>query len=215
MKKLKAFTFVELLLVMLVLGIIISLTLPIVKNIKDDGDIYRAYMKKANQDVTDAINMIFIKEPVFTGFHMFEDNPGSLTKFYNAAGDAANDPNKTKWLRNAFNTGLNTQECKDCKDSANKSTCSTDGNCTAIDFQNAAGVAQGVTAKPGLVLNGKPIWLFSYGVDNNYGGTGETIYGRIYVDMNKEKAPNTLCKDRYIFVIYNDRVAMEGCDYSL
>lgn len=205
--RLKAFTFVELLLVMLVLGIIISLTLPIVKNIKDDGDIYRAYMKKANQDVTDAINMIFIKDPAFTGFQSVNDG-------ITAARDA-NFSATDSGLRYAFNKGLNTQECKSCTSAGDRSTCSTNDNCTAIDFKNANGVAQNVTAKPGLVLNGKPIWLFSYGVDNNYGGIGETIYGRIYVDMNKDKSPNALCKDRYIFVIYNDRVAMEGCDYSL
>ena len=207
--KIKAFTFVELLLVMLILGIIISLTLPIVKNIKDDGDIYRAYMKKANQDVTDAINMIFIKVPDFTGFQSVKDG---ITASYDARFTASN-----AGLRYAFNKGLNTQSCKDCNE-ANPSECATNSDCTTHDFY-VGNTAQGVASNPGLVLNGKPIWLFKWdcptGAACPTDDANETYYGHIYVDMNKDKSPNKLCEDRFIFVVYNDRVAMEGCDYSL
>ena len=61
MRRYKGFNFVELMLVMAVLGVIVALTFPILKNIKDDDDIHRAYMKKANQDVTDALSMALIK----------------------------------------------------------------------------------------------------------------------------------------------------------
>ena len=121
MKKIRAFTFVELLLVMLVLGIIISLTLPIIRNIKDDDDIYRAYMKKANQDVVDAMNMIFIRENQFTGFKMLKEaytDAGLVavnrySEALRAYIDAAND-SRCNTLRNLFNAGLNTFECGTC-----------------------------------------------------------------------------------------------------
>lgn len=62
MKKYNAFTFVELLMVMLVLGIIISLTMPLLSNIVNSDDVNRSYMRKAIQDVTDATALALVKD---------------------------------------------------------------------------------------------------------------------------------------------------------
>ncbi len=62
MKKYNAFTFVELLMVMLVLGIIISLTMPLLSNIVNSDDVNRSYMRKAIQDVTDAASLALVKD---------------------------------------------------------------------------------------------------------------------------------------------------------
>ena len=224
MKKIKGFTFVELLLVLLILGVIISLTLPIIKNIKDDDDIYRAYMKKANHDVTEAMNMIFIKMPRFTGMSMIED--GTIQNY---AG-SENFTKDSNGLRNIFNVGLNTFMCGTCiaydKDEDedenslyNKTTCilTDEGNPATCMPNDKKFTGDHLDNQPGLVLGGKPVWVFEYayqakGADNDY---GDDIYGFIYVDMNKDKKPNELCKDRYKFVIYNDHVAMDGCSLEL
>ncbi|MCR4880712.1 MAG: prepilin-type N-terminal cleavage/methylation domain-containing protein [bacterium] len=227
MKK-KAFTFVELLLVMLVLGIIISLTLPIIKNIKDDEDIYRSYMKKANQDITDAMSMIFIREPNFTGFEMFEAPAGSYDNDLVKQFFGTNIKNVQ--LRNAFNKGLNTFECGVCTD-ADSSECAKlivknaagydeeRMQCAAVSFQaQKTALANNIADnQPGLILAGKPIFVFQYQYfeKNDALNRPEPIYGFVYVDMNKDKGPNELCKDRYRFIIYNDRVAMDGCNLEL
>lgn len=233
----KAFTFVELLLVMLVLGIIISLTLPIIKGIKDDKDIYRAYMKKANQDVTDAVNMISIKENKFRGFEMvkgaFEGNDrlrSTLTPAY--IDTAPGHETRCNTLRNLFNVGLDTYECGTCRDVASNNCYKDTDNkvlpCITTDFSRN-NVNEGITGQPGLVIGGKPVLVFLYSYDDGTGaarvGTRGTatdpIYGYVYVDMNKDKGPNEYCKDRYKFIIYNDRVAMEtdkrngGCSLTL
>ena len=199
MKKNKAFTFVELLLVLMILGIIMALTIPIIKNVKDDDDIYRAYMKKANQDVTDAMNMIFIKEPNFMGFRQMPDN-AAFTK---------NDSG----LRNAFNSGLNAMECQGCSDTTLKLKCATNGNCIDKEFKGYDG--KNISENKGLYIGGKPVMLFQWvaGDDNNENvlndANGERIYGFVYVDMNKDKRPNEMCKDRYRFIVYSDKIVMD------
>lgn len=215
---------------MLILGIIISLTLPIIKNIKDDDDIYRAYMKKATQDVTDAMNMIFVKVPNFTGFEMFQAAEGTYDAdmvnswFRNSDGDT----NCTK-LRNAFNKGLNTFECGICRDENDRTSCAklirknaagVDEEvmqCAAVSFNEIrmAGVPEMDDTQPGLILAGKPIMVFQYNYTADAADPENSVYGYVYVDMNKDKSPNELCKDRYRFIIYNDRVALDGCDFEL
>ena len=231
MKNKKGFTFVELLLVMLVLGIIISLTLPIIKGIKDDDDIHRAYMKKANQDVSDAMNMISIKENKFKGMYMLEGNKLAAVN--------ANYSYDAKGLRNLFNAGLGGLKCGECSE-ADRSKCYLNATnnlvqciISAPDFKvgnTAAGIKTNGT--PGIVLGGKPVMIFQlndYNAGNqvkcSYNNTGkskdEKVYGCLFIDMNKDKGPNEFCKDRYKFVIYNDRIAMEtdktkgGCSFVL
>lgn len=223
MKKIKAFTFVELLLVMLILGVIVTLTLPIIKNIKEDEDIYRAYMKKANQDVLDAMNMLMIKEPRFSGFDMFTAPAGTYANqiansFNHSEASSGNDGR----LQNAFNRGLGGLECGICNNRANN--CSTDGaavaECISTNFLNTYSSAD-ITGNPGVLLGGKTALVFQWVSSSSENFGGERIYGYIYVDMNRDKKPNEYCKDRYKFLIFKDKVAMEtraakgGCSYTL
>ena len=76
--KYNAFTFVELLMVMLILGIIITLTMPLLQNIKNDDELYRSYMKKAIHDVTDATSLVFLREKYLTDFTANSLPPGSF-----------------------------------------------------------------------------------------------------------------------------------------
>ena len=205
MRKNKAFTFVELLLVLMILGIIMALTIPIIKNLKDDDDIYRAYMKKANQDVTDAMNMVFIKEPNFHGFSKLES--------YDAFQPPAHITNATSKmnvrLRKAFNRALNAMECQNCTSvSVPKLKCETDDACIAKTFAGYNG--RNIQENEGLYVGGKPVMLFQWVGDKNLSdNNGEKIYGYLYMDMNKDKRPNEMCKDRYRFIVYDDRAVMD------
>lgn len=239
----KGFTFVELLLVMLVLGIIISLTLPIIKNIKDDDDIYRAYMKKANQDVTDAINMISIKENLFRGFEMLkkayepgDPNYNNIRRNLSYYIDANANDTRCNTMRNLFNAGLNTFECGTCHNAADTSRCYKPSNNAASpcisNWKDAGTLNTDLSEQPGLILGGKPAMIFLYNYNDGTGcdpdnmtcGTNnDPIYGYVFVDVNKDKSPNECCKDRYKFIVYNDRVAMEttggvdncGCTFEM
>lgn len=236
MKK-RAFTFVELLLVMLILGIIMTLTLPIIREIKNDDDIYRSYMKKANQDVTDAMGMIFVRRQNFRGFEMFQAPAGTydadlVNRMFN--GNGKQDCEK---LRNAFNVGLDTFECgvctarrlpngdrdwSQCVTTTDRNNAIVEANCTGqnlnfVDINNRPVPDN----QPGIVLAGKPVMVFQYDFQPVAANHPEPTYGYVYVDMNRDKAPNRYCEDRYRFIIYNDRVEMDtdtnrgGCSFNL
>ncbi len=189
MKRYKGFTFVELMLVLLVLGIIIMLTLPLLKNLKDDSKIYRAYMKKANQDVTDAVSMALIKNRAFTGFNALRplaDLPAGMAGYTNDADGAG--------IRTALSVAVAGRDCEG-------TGCLTN-NPPVADAK-------------GLILPGKSVMMFEYNkVDEQKDAAGnvtqEATYGHIYIDMNGDKSPNEDCKDRYTFVLYNDRAVMVG-----
>lgn len=204
MKKIKAFNFVELMMVMLILGIIISLTMPLVKNIKDDDGIYRSYMKKANQEVIDAFTMGMMRNP-------------SVRDMSSLALIAGAD-NSHK-LRNLFNDAINGLPCgktfdKDYydehkddadyvekwdEDDANVS-CTKNRLSTQFPDINLANA-------PFIVLGGKSVMVFKD--ETAAAKIAAGIYGYVYVDMNGNKSPNEMCKDRYRFIIYRNSVAMD------
>ena len=132
MRKHKGFTFVELMLVLLVLGVIIMLTIPLLSNLKDDDKIYRAYMKKANQDVTDAVSMALIKNRLFTGF----DRLGNIAAGVNTAGYTAT----AEGIRTALSVAVAGTNCEGT-------------GCLATPF---------VANAPGLILSGKSVMMFEY-----------------------------------------------------
>lgn len=189
MRKYSGFTFVELMMVLLVLGVIIMLTIPLLKNLKDDSKIYRAYMKKANQDVTDAVSMALIKNRLFTGF----DRLGKVGKISGGTHTAGYDTN-AEGIRTALSVAINGKNCP-----------LPDGtDCLDTPF---------VAGAPGLILSGKSVMTFEY----KYAAattTKEATYGFIYIDMNGNKSPNELCKDRYKFELYKDRAVMVDCDLA-
>ena len=201
MRKHKGFTFVELMLVLLVLGVIIMLTIPLLSNLKDDDKIYRAYMKKANQDVTDAVSMALIKNRLFTGF----DKLGSISGGTGTADYRAN----SSGIRTALEVAIAGKECTGYSNSANVEPC--------VDNSNKLVISESKTLTndtPGLILSGKSVMMFEYAYEDAT-TTKEATYGFIYIDMNGNKSPNELCKDRYQFELYKDRAVMVGCDLSL
>ena len=210
MKRYSGFNFVELMLAMCILGIIITLTLPLLKNVKDDDDIYRAYMKKANQDVTDALSMALIKNRYVTDISALgKINAGISTAPY--LNNAAIVPT-AKGIRYLFNTALRGYECgavsgdgniKVSRDNKNQiKACLTN---TTFDTTTLA------TITSGIVVSGNMTMMFDTSAQNIANG----IYAHIYVDMNGNKSPNSLCKDRYRFILYNNRVALDGCSLEL
>jgi len=62
----KGFTFVELMMVLLVISLIATLTMPILRNLVNKEDIYRGYLKKAIADVTDAFVISDLQSRSFT-----------------------------------------------------------------------------------------------------------------------------------------------------
>ena len=72
-------------------------------------------------------------------------------------------------------------------------------------------------AAPGIILGGNAVLM----VDKTDPTKDETkdIYAHIYVDMNGNKSPNQLCKDRYRFILYKDRVGLDesidGCSLEM
>lgn len=210
MKRYSGFNFVELMLAMCILGIIITLTLPLLKNIKDDDDIYRAYMKKANQDVTDALSMALIKNRYVTDISAIgKINAGISTASY--LNDGSTIPT-AKGVRYLFNTALRGYECgtvsgdgniKVLKDNQNRvKSCLTN---TTFDTTTLA------TTTSGIVVSGNMTMMFDTSAQDITNG----IYAHIYIDMNSNKSPNSLCKDRYRFILYKNRVAMDGCSLEL
>ncbi len=208
MQKYKGFNFVELMLVMVVLGVIITLTMPLLKNIKDDDDIYRAYMKKANQDITDTISMSLIKNRAFTGF----DKLGKISYITGASGYTADSTG----IRTAIETAINGTQCTGY--SANNSDTSCVDNENKLIFKKGETVIDTLeNSTPGILLAGKSVMLFVYEHTDvaDDSTENEESFGYIYIDMNGNKSPNELCKDRYKFQLYKDRAVMTDCDLAL
>ena len=215
MKKYKGFNFVELMLVMVVLGVIITLTLPLLKNIKDDDDIHRAYMRKANQDVTDALAMSLIKNRYVRDIsRLGKINTNFTNSTYLNAGETTPTALGMRYL---FNTAIAGAECGTTSGDIKIKTYE-DADCLSNFVFKTEDGSTSVTLTdetPGIVLPGNAVMLFDDSVIDEVNG----IYGHIYVDMNGNKAPNTLCKDRYRFILYKDRVALDesitGCTFAL
>ena len=229
MKKIKAFNFVELLLVMAVLGMIMGLTIPILTSLKDDDDIYRAYMKKANQDVIDLSSMALIKGRIYgiSGFHSlkkmdrrlplitFQDNDSQrLTILFNnvISGTYCNRTENYAKVTDYVKDGC---LCKnsDCKEGEN----------TFHNFAPETGTSIGsnpTSETPGIKLPGKVVMMFKSEIidtdDESIKDKGiPKIYGLVYIDMNGVKSPNTLCKDRYKFALHKNGASMLNCNLEL
>ena len=175
MKRIKAFNIVELMMVMVVLGIIITLTMPLLRNLVQNEDIHRSYMKKANQDVTDAFEMGFLRNPTTR--------------------DMAGVANATA-LRNIFNSAINGIACTGANGDPAQCTSETLTGVFAFNDVNGQNVVAG---QPYVVTGGKEVMAF---VIQNPPQNG--INGFIYIDMNGHKQPNRMCQDRYRFIIQHD-----------
>ena len=188
MKKIKAFNFVELMMVMLILGIVITLTMPLIKNIKEDDDIYRSYMKKANQEVIDAFTMGMLRNPSVRDMSVIPSAELPTSETANC-----------QKIRNLFNDAINSIACNGNVGvvAGDNATCAR--NVVSTDFPDNLDLSD----QPFIVLGGKSTMIFVYNDD------APPIYGYVYVDMNGNKSPNEMCKDRYRFVIYRNSVAMD------
>jgi len=178
----KGFTFVELLMVMLILGFIASLTVPLVKNLLNKQDIYRAYQKKAINDVTNAYSLIMLKT---------RNRPDLAS----AAG-----------MRNTFAMVMNG---------------------TPTDANQDMNWIVGDNGFPGIIVNKKAVILFNIEdviINRGNDEAGDPIVDQyrntpvIYYDANGYEVndngqiknnPNLYCKDRYKFLIINDRVMLD------
>ena len=200
-----AFTFVELLMVMLILGIIITLTMPLLQNIKNDDELYRSYMKKAIHDVTDATSLVFLREKYLIDFGSLNNlcsiygcNAGSKYERCSAFGTCAN----ATGLRSVYNLlAVPGTECT-----------AAGGGGVEKCFTDATAMPDDETSLPGIKVGNKTVMQFEYAP--NLGATPPT-YGNIYIDVNGNKKPNKPCQDRYKFIIYSDRVVMDTAgDYA-
>ena len=81
MQKYRAFTLVELLMVILILGVIITLTAPLLRNLLNNDDMNRAYLKKALQDVTDATSLALVKSRFQFGDASSDDSTEIRNKY--------------------------------------------------------------------------------------------------------------------------------------
>ena len=197
MRRYKGFNFVELMLVMAVLGVIIALTFPLLKNIKDDDDVYRAYMKKATQDVTDALSMALIKNRFVRDVSYLEKD-GIVNDLYEGVNGVG--------TRDFLNSAIGGKTCAgtNCLSKVNFENSPTDPS-KKVDVS--------LDDNPGIILGGSAALM----VDKKNGT--DDIYAHIYVDMNGNKSPNQLCKDRYRFILYKDRVGLDesidGCSLEM
>jgi len=196
MKK-KAFNFVELLLVLLILGVVISLTMPLLKKIKDDDKINKSYERKATQDVSDALALAMIKKPQLTGLDRMT-----------AAGYTAD----ALGLRNLFNTAIPATPCnKNGSDTTIDRKCGiettfTDNLVKAKPDDKDKNV-EITSATPGFTVGGKMVFMFVYD-EVEATATTPASYGYVFVDVNGKKLPNELNKDRYSFKLYNDKAVL-------
>lgn len=203
-----AFNFVELLLVLMILGVVAALSFPILQNIKDDEDIYQAYMKKAIQDVSDASIMALIRNRYLTDY-------GRL----GLMGHAKNGnyyPRNSLGIRYAFNTIINGVECGDCSGNANIPC--REESCLSAQFPAQGSASATKPDTPGIIY-GKSVMLFEYshavGVDDP---AIPERFGFIMIDMNGNKGPNTMCQDRYRFLLHRNRAVLDtttGCTLGI
>ena len=222
MKRYKGFNFVELMLVMCILGIVITLTMPLLRNIKDDDDIYRAYMKKANQDVNDALSLGLIRNSFLTDLSSLGTVNGNITT------SAQLNDNRALATRFLFNTGMRGLVCgtisagdtsKTFQNSAgNIQNCLTnttfESDLEDVPAANAVSYALATTTT-GIVMPGNAVMMFTAPTaeDADADGTADDeengIFGYVYVDANGNRGPNFLCKDRYRFILYRDRASLD------
>lgn len=176
-KKIKGFTFVELMMVMLILGFIAALTIPLLKNLVNKNDYHRAYQRKAIAEITNAYSLIQLKTRNLTAnncrFGNNNDQP------------CANYMSSNTNLRDLFAMVINGTEIDD----------------HPWDNDN-------LDSLPGLVVNRKAVLLF-----NIESGTPVIYYdadGYEIKDGDVTQNPASYCKDRYKFLIINDRVILDS-----
>ena len=190
-KKMKGFTFVELLMVMLILGFIATLTIPLIKNLMNKQDIYRGYQKKGISEITNAYSLIQLRTRNLTGNNCVFNNTNNQT--------CANFINSNTNLRDLFAMVING---------------------TNINRQNW-GTNNQLNNLPGLEINKKAVLLFNRenitlnlnGNNFNFANVPVIYYDADGYEMkngNLTQNPASYCKDRYKFLIINDRVILDS-----
>lgn len=189
-KKIKGFTFVELMMVMLILGFIAALTIPLLKNLVNKNDYHRAYQRKAIAEITNAYSLIQLKTRNLTA---------NNCKFGNSNNQpCANYTGNNTNLRDLFAMVING---------------------TKINGQNW-GTNNQLNNLPGLEINKKAVLLFNIenitlkinGVNINYNNVPVIYYDADGYELrngNVTQNPASYCRDRYKFLIINDRVMLD------
>ena len=186
MRKRKAFTLAEMLIVIAIIGIIASVVTPMLFGTTSDA-VLKAAWKKSYSDLTQATMMIVA------------DNGGSL------AGAFPGDVAGTEDFKNAFASKLNI--IKDCSGSSTYGGSGTGagadgcwhstgtGNWYFLNGKTISAGGSGV-CNSGLILNNGS--LIYFGIDNSNCSQTAGDYtrcGYVIIDVNGFKKPNTVGKD--------------------
>ncbi len=123
----KAFTLIELLLVMMILGTILGMVLH--KKIINYKKVYNGYQKKATEDVINATNLVFYRYPSLRNFETLIDGPNWNQKINNAnlnSGCRNVGTTPDTCIRAFYKSALKGKECDtlaDCRLNINFHTC--------------------------------------------------------------------------------------------
>ncbi len=208
----KAFTLVELLLVMMILGTIIMLVITN-QRILNYKRIYTGYQRKATEDVTNAANLVLYRNPSMKNFGKLIEgdnwkNVVSSPNFY-SSDCSTTATSAEKCVRAFFKTAMKGKECDSPSDCIGTSfhTCETAYNkasgCT--NFLNFSGTPINDTNNSvGLKMkNGEVVMFQQVGPQSCVGDNPCFI---VYVDMNGAKGPNLYGQDRYRYYVYKNDV---------
>ena len=209
----KAFTLVELLLVMMILGTIITLVITN-QRILNYKRIYTGYQRKATEDVTNAANLVLYRNPSMKNFGKLIEgsnwkNVVSSPNFYSS------DCSKTaksaeRCVRAFFKTVMKGKECDSPSACIGTSfhTCETaykkDTGCPASS--RFGGIPIGDTASSvGLKMKNGEVVMFQEAVSGHCDESTIPCF-IVYVDMNGAKGPNLYGQDRYRYYVYKNDV---------
>lgn len=232
----KAFTLVELLLVMMILGTILGLILN--TKLVNYRRVYMGYQKKATEDVTSAVNLVLYRYPSLKNFSGLVGTTDWATTITNANLTANEDcgvPGKStpdSCIRAFFKSAIKGTPCNsavECKIGVNFHTCQYSYAPLKNMPQAYATNVCGNDGKPAdAAANGK----LTYSVTDNTtwespnigmrmkngevimfkagptscDDTGDKHCFMIFVDMNGAKGPNIYGQDRYRFFVDSTNV---------
>ena len=189
-----AFTLAEVLITLVIIGVIAAMTVPTLMNNTNNQE-YVSKLKKAYSTLAQATNLIIAEEG---------------TPRADKGGWATNSQNiynlYKKYLLNA----------KDC---ATTRGCFNQGAYKHLKGGTESNWNEQTSNNKLILADGTQILFSSFTDDecasnNIYGSSSKNICGLIYIDINGEKKPNTIARDVFGFVIKENGLYPQGCDYD-